>query len=271
MLDKIWKYLKENFTVIFTIATATLATLYAALKLIIYVYWSGYFNKLNIHNSLISLKFEGFVFQVIFFGIILLCTIYLTFIVDSYFVSVFQKMWNKDRRLCGKVWCIIKIGFKDLLISLILLFIGNIPLVITTLVLTQKEITSINMIGFLIYFYILEIILIVAGHISDKRVVKKEESLEQKIGGYIFKSLVWVSLFLAFTFFAGYQAIESQKSIRLVEEENYGITYSDGEIYVLHKVELKDSELIIYRDEQKVVSKEDYKYVVKHVENVKVK
>lgn len=271
MLDKIWKFLKENIAVILAIATAVLATLYAALKLIIYVYWSGYFNKLSIHNSLISLKFEGFVFQVIFFGIILLCTIYLTFIVDTNFVNIFQKMWDKDRRLWGKVWCIIKIGFEDVLVSLIFLGIGNIPLVITTIVLTQKEITSINMIAFLMYFYILEIFLIITSHISENKKVKKEKTLEQKIGGIIFETLVWVSLFLAIMFFTGYQAIEAQKTIRLVENENYGITYSDGEIYVLHKVELKDSELIIYRDEQKVVSKEDYKYVVKHVEAVKVK
>lgn len=80
--------------------------------------------------------------------------------------------------------------------------------------------------------------------------MKKEEKLEQKIGGMIFKTLIWMSLFLAFTFFTGYQAIEAQTTIRLVENENYGITYSDREIYVLHKVELKDTELIIYRESE---------------------
>lgn len=71
-----------------------------------------------------------------------------------------------------QIWlyrCIIKIGFEDVLISLVFLIIGNIPLVITTLVLMQKEITLINMIAYLIYFYILEIILIIAGHISEKK------------------------------------------------------------------------------------------------------
>ena len=65
MTNKLWNILKENFTVILGIITVITTCTYSFLKLLIYVYWSGYFHELNIDTSFMKLSYDGFVFQVI--------------------------------------------------------------------------------------------------------------------------------------------------------------------------------------------------------------
>ena len=47
-MKKLWKIIKENITVVLAMTTAFLSVVYAGIRLMIYVYWMGYFKELNI-------------------------------------------------------------------------------------------------------------------------------------------------------------------------------------------------------------------------------
>lgn len=66
--------IKDNFSVILAIGTTFFTIVYAGMKLLIYAYWSGYFNELNIDTNTVNINFDGHIFQVIFYSIILVCS-----------------------------------------------------------------------------------------------------------------------------------------------------------------------------------------------------
>lgn len=45
-MKKLWKIIKENITVVLAMTTAFLSVVYAGIRLMIYVYWMGYFKEL---------------------------------------------------------------------------------------------------------------------------------------------------------------------------------------------------------------------------------
>ena len=59
-MKKLWKIIKENITVVLAMTTAFLSVVYAGIRLMIYVYWMGYFKELNIDlNSFLKFPCEG--------------------------------------------------------------------------------------------------------------------------------------------------------------------------------------------------------------------
>lgn len=56
----------------------------------------------------------------------------------------------------------------------------------------------------------------------------------------------------------------------MVENEQYMITYSDGEKYVLHRVVIEGDEITIKRNEQKVISNENVEFIIKNVDLVNI-
>lgn len=46
-MKKLWKIIKENITVVLAMTTAFLSVVYAGIRLMIYVYWMGYFKELK--------------------------------------------------------------------------------------------------------------------------------------------------------------------------------------------------------------------------------
>jgi len=82
------------------------------------------------------------------------------------------------------------------------------------------------------------------------------------------KGLLLLSLWLAIIYYAGSQAYVTGNTVRLVEDEQYAITYSDGEIYILHKVKLENEKAVIYRNEQRIISTEDCNSTVRKVEEI---
>ena len=54
-MKKLWKIIKENITVVLAMTTAFLSVVYAGIRLMIYVYWMGYFKELNIDANVMNI------------------------------------------------------------------------------------------------------------------------------------------------------------------------------------------------------------------------
>ena len=76
-MRRLWKIIKENFPVALAMATTFLSIVYAGMRLMIYVYWMGYFKELNIDANILEINYEGNLFQVIFYGGIILLIVYI--------------------------------------------------------------------------------------------------------------------------------------------------------------------------------------------------
>ena len=90
------------------------------------------------------------------------------------------------------------------------------------------------------------------------------------MGGIILYISVFLSFILAIAYCIGSQSVKAETKLRLVENEKYVITYSDGEHYVLHRVKIEENKAVIYRNEQKIISIEDCEYFVVPVEEILV-
>ena len=82
-MKKLWKIIKENITVVLAMTTAFLSVVYAGIRLMIYVYWMGYFKELNIDANVMNINYEGNLFQVIFLAGLLLLLFYVFAMMDD--------------------------------------------------------------------------------------------------------------------------------------------------------------------------------------------
>lgn len=268
MLKKIWEMLKENYMVILAIFTTIFTIVYATLKLAIYVYWSGYFHELNIDSSFMRINYDGFVFQAIFFSVIVIIILYLTWMVNGIFTNIQKRLWKKEAKPIEKVGVFIKIGVLDALVCGIFLSIANGPLVIVVCVWRQIELSFINIFITLSYLCIAEILILIIQKINadDKNATKK--SLESRILTVLLLTLTFAGFGLAGTYYYGSKALEENKEIRFVGNEQYAITYSDGDKYILHKIQFDGIMVTINRNEQKIISNENCTYIVRHIDKI---
>lgn len=260
MIKKIWDFVKENIVTIVTVVTAIISVGYAIIRLLIYVYWRGYFSKLNISVSIMNLKFQKSIFEIIFVSIILIIVGYFMFWVMD-IINDFKENSLKQNRII--------IFFKKLILSFGILSVVNIPLIILLGAAAKIDFTLKNMILLIIMLYVIEIFFILI-HIfskssSDK---KKDKTIEWKIGSVIVELFLFILMFLALTFYIGDTTIDHKTSVQLVENGEYMISYCDGEQYVLHRVKYEKGNLTIYRNEQKIVKIDDYEYCVKGIESI---
>ena len=271
MLKKGWEFVKENVAAIITVVTAILTVVYAALRLCMYVYWKGYFTRLNIDASIMNLNFDNSIFAVIFVSIIL-------FVVIFFMAWVFEiindiKKKEKEQQLKGmrKFFYKLKAFGKGLVLSLIILSFINVPLIMLFVSVAWINVTISNAIYLFILLYIMEMLFIFIQMTTSKQHEKKEKTTERDIAIKIIEVLVFVFIILVASFYGGSHAIDKKTNVQLVENEAYMISYCDGEHYVLHKVEYGEEEITIYRNEQKIVGIEDCEYSIKKVEKVIIK
>lgn len=65
--------------------------------------------------------------------------------------------------------------------------------------------------------------------------------------------------------------VAKKTDIRLVENEEYMISYCNGENYVLHKVKYEEGKITIYLNAQKIIGIEDCEYNIKKIKKVILK
>lgn len=270
MVRKAWKMIKDNFSVILAIGTTLFTIVYAGMKLLIYVYWSGYFNELNIDTNTVSINYDGHIFQVIFYSVILLFVVYLMTMMDRSFCNMKAAFWKEEKEWFKRLGVNIKVGIVNFIVSIIFLLIANLPLVLVICVFRQKELSFFNICGLLCVLYITEMLIYLLEKLDKKESVTKKKTIEQRVGGIILYISIFLSFVLAITYCIGSQSVSAEKKLRLVENEEYAITYSDGEHYVLHRVKIEENKAVLYRNEQKIISIEDCEYLVVPIEKIMV-
>lgn len=270
MLKKGWKFVKENVAAIITVVTAILTVVYAALRLCMYVYWKGYFMRLNIDVSIMNLNFDKSIFAVIFVSIIL-------FVVLFFMAWVFEiindiKKKEKERQLKGIRKILDKLNSfgKGIVLSLIILSIINVPLIMLLVSLAGINVTTSNAIYLFILLYIMEMLFIFTQMTTSKQHEKKEKTTERDFAIKIIEVLAFVLIIFATLFYGGSKAIDKKTQVQLVENEEYMISYCTGEHYVLHKVEYNTEEIIIHKNVQKIVSIEDCEVSIRQIKSIEV-
>lgn len=268
-MKKLWKIIKENIAVVLAMTTAFLSAVYAGIRLMIYVYWMGYFKELNIDANVLNINYEGNLFQVIFLAGILLLLLYVFAMLDEGFKkyrrAIDKEKQSKIKRICA--W--IKMVWKCFWISLILLSIANLPLTLVIGVMAHADMVIPQMCVGIILLYIFEMIMYIVFKLQKKEDLGFK-NWEDKIGFVILCGCVICSFILAGLYYSGSQRIGSQREFRMVRGETYTITYSDREHYVLHRSKINGDEILIYRDEQKIIDVEDCEYSVVNVKKVEV-
>ena len=267
-MKKIWCLIKENYKIIIALTTVFITMVYALLKLIIYVFWSGYFRELDIDKSLMNLNFDGYVLNSIYFAIVFAVIIFMMIIVYIENDNIIYYIKEKDMRLVGKCKMVIKIFLKNFIRTFCWLFMSNIPLAITICVLTHEEIK--NFWAFSILLFFLESMELISIRLNADDSSKGNKSLEDKISNLIFMTVVLSSAFIAVVYMLGSKAVTNKNNIQLVNGTDYAITYCDGNSFVLHKVDVKDKRIIIYRSQQKIIDAKNCEYSVVGVEEVVV-
>jgi len=270
-MKEIWMKIKESCAAIIAIVTALLTVVYAGMKLVIYVYWSGYFNELNIDTNIMKINFEGHIFQVIFFSVILLFVVFLTSMMKNAFQNMRKVLWKDEKKWIKRLGLHIKIFFVNFILSIVYLLIANLPLALVMCVLQQKELSFINVTFLICILYITELLLLLVEKIEKKDSANKKENVEKKIGKVILVASVFISFVLAITYCIGSQSVIKENKFRLVEDGTYAITYSDGERCVLHRVMEEKNSIVIFRNDQKIIAMEDCEYLIKVVDEVVIK
>jgi len=270
MLKKSWEFIKDNVAAIITMATAVLTVVYAALRLCVYAYWKGYFTRLNIDASIMNLNFDKSIFAVIFVAIIL-------FVVFFFMKWVFEiitdiKNKEKEQHLKGKRKILYKLKAfgKGLSLSLMILLVVNVPLIMLLVSVIGINVTISNTIYLYLLLYIMEMLFIFT-HMTPKQHKEKEKSTEKDIAFKIMEIFLFVIIILATSFYVGNQAIEKKTSVQLVENEEYMISYCDGEHYVLHKVQCTGEEIVVYKNEQKIVGIENNEISIKMIKEIYIR
>lgn len=268
MIKKGWNFIKENVAAIITVVTAVLTVVYAVLRLCLYVYWKGYFTRLNIDENIMNINFDKSIYAVIFVSIILFVVLFFMAWVLEILDDIKKKENERQIKGIKKILYKVKAFGKGMFFSLIILAIINAPLIMLLVSIAGVKITISNMIYLFILLYIMEMLFIFTQQTTMKKREKKEKSAERDIAIKIIQILAFILIILATLFYEGSQTIEKKSSIQLVDNEEYMITYCDGEHYVLHKVKYEGKEIAIDRNKQKIVAIEDCEYSIKKVDKV---
>ena len=268
MIKKVWEFIKENVAAIVTVVTAVLTVVYAIMRLCIYVYWNGYFTRLNIDRSVMIINFDKSIFFVVFVSIVSFVVMFFVAWVYEVVTDILKK--EKERQLKGVKWIISKIKafIKSSFLSFIILSIINWPLIMLLTPLMKISISIMEKCVLFVLLYVMEIFFVVLEITTGKRDKKKEKTSERDVAFKILGMLAMVLVIISALFYGGTQAIDKKTNIQLVENEEYMISYCDGEHFVLHKVKYKEGEITIYLNEQKIIGVEDCEYSIKKVKKI---
>lgn len=255
-----WKKVKENYAAVLAIGTAFVTVIYAMLRFMMFLYWSGYFKALNIDINLMSLDYSGMILYAIFLCVVLLLLIYMC--VEM--CSIIRKMNARIKeRGNNKLWNVIKCVMVDLLISVCCLLLGNIPIILILLVVSHINLTVSSFLGIFCVLYVTEIVIVFLE-------TKKEK--DYQVEGFVIAAIIFVPTVLALLYFNGANSMEQMKNIRVTAEEKYAVVYCDGERYILESIEFNGgNEAIIDTCNQKIIGVSDVEIISVPVERVKLK
>ena len=270
MLKKIWDFIKDNIAVIISLLAATLAVIYAVLRFFVYIFWKGYFTRLNIDSSLMNLNFDNSIFFVILSSIILFIVLLFMAWVYCVLIDIGKKISEIQIKGFQKVYFYLKNGSKGFFLSFVILFLANISVVIFLISLSETSVSVSSFYGIFFLLYLIEMLLIFTHIVSRKRNDKKNTKIENVITVKVYEFLVFSSIIMAIVFYSGSRRIERCQHFQLVQNQEYVITYNDGTHYVLHKIDYNNEEIVIYKNEQKIIDINNCEISVKRISNVRI-
>lgn len=270
MVKKLWNWLIENFKEVLAVCTAGLTVIYTAFRLVAYVYWYGYFKRLNIDSRFIKVDYEGTIFQVVFFFVVVLVMIYMMDYWLELVGTTAKRLWKKDVKWYSNLLPGIVIAFWSALSWAFFGSIANVPLIVTLCVYLEIEINALIIIGLAIIMSIVEIFCAIVMKISNHESDAEKQSLTSKITVALTMGVICTGIVLAGTYYSGSIALKEQDRLFLVENGQYAITYNDGSRYILHGVVIENEKAYVDRNKQKIVEIEGLEYEVKYFDEIKV-
>lgn len=269
MLEKIWLFIKENVTVIITVLTAIFAFVYAVLRLCVFVYWKGYFTCLHIDENAMNLNFDKSIFSVIFVSIILLIIVLFMSWTYDIINDIIREEVEKEVKGIKKISKLAKHLPQIIFLSFVVLAVINVPLVVLLFSITRIKCSIYSVFLYVIVIYTMEVLLLISQKIIEKKQDKKNKNkTKDDIIIKVFQIFAVIFIILVMLFNQGSNVIEERTQFQLVKNEEYVITYCDGEHYVLHKAEYENETITIYTNKQIIVSVEDCELTVVEVDDV---
>ena len=223
----------------------------------VYIFWLGYFHELDIDTCFIKIRYDGFVFQVMFIAIILCAVMFVMSCVENIFKNRWNTIKTQKENVVRKIGNNIIIIIIEVFVALVILGIINIPISMTLCAWNKVECTLKNMILMIMLLCLLESAFLISTQINNIGTYKEKLNAENRLFVNIFITIFFVCIVCAGTYYSGSQSILSQNQAKLVEEDKYMITYSDGDRYILHGVVVAEETLTIKRSEQKVINNLD--------------
>ena len=267
MFRTMWSKIKENYKILIALSTTFVTIVYAVIKFIIYVYWDGYFKRLNIDKGFMKLNYEGIIYQALLIFIMLLAVLYVMCMLGTFYEDNWKKYKNKADR---KILTFLGMMTMNAFVTLILLSISNLPWLIFICAWGNLSLNLGAIVSVLTLLSVLEIGLILHHLIFEKKPNNKEVSLEGKVATGILMALIIPSAILSIIYSSGSKGIERIQEVRLVENQQYMVTYSDGEKYILHRVEMDENQIVIQRNEQKIIKCDNVECTIKKAKSVHV-
>ena len=267
-MKKLWGFIKDNFTVLLGICTAVLAVVYAIFKLLINVYYSGYFKTLNIDLGYLKIDYDGIVYQVIFAVTFLFGIIFLMIWIDDMWKEKSLEIKNEKKSFLGKILKKAKYMLLCIMMAAFSLLFLNFPLALVLCVGVHNADSMRAVLEATAYLYVVEIFFYAVIKLNEKENKFKEKSLESKLSFALLAILIFPAITLGCTHYWGSDLLNRKTNIQLVYEEQYAVTYNAGENLVLHKVNVEDEILIILRNEQKIIENKEIEYIVKDFEKI---
>ncbi|MDO5155154.1 MAG: hypothetical protein Q4D51_04235 [Eubacteriales bacterium] len=247
MNKRIYEYISKNYALIIALVTSVTAVMYAILRLIVYIFWSGYFKALNIDFSMLNINYEGYVFYSILFGAVLIEISYLMWVCYEFS----RKSIGATIKIFGKVTKFV----LSLVFSAFALSLGNYPFSLILSILLHTKMNFKVTIVYLITLYIMEEILLCITVLERKG---KDNSIKHFIGIVI----LIIPVFLGMIYYAGGNKLEISKQIMLTRDKKYAMVYCDNDVYLLKPAKMHDDKLYIDIDEQKIVDLKETDLVI---------
>lgn len=259
-MEEIWMKIKENYAAVLAVGTAFVTVIYAMLRFMMFLYWSGYFKALNIDINLMSLDYSGMILYAIFIGLVLLMLCYISWAMYSTISKINTNISEQDGN--GKITKI-KCFLSDFLVSIIFMLLGDTPLILIAVVVTRIDLTFVRFVYIFCMLYTAQMLIVWLEHGKERKF---------KIETYFFAAIVGMPLLVAFVYFGGSNSIKQTNNLRVTDDEKYAIVYCDGERYILEPVEFtSDTTVIINTCNQRIVEVSEVEIVNVSVECVELK
>lgn len=146
----------------------------------------------------------------------------------------------------------------------------NIPIIL--LMDTDKSpIQILKMTQILILLYLMEIYCLLVFLLLIRKDKSRFNGDYSKISFVIIAILAFTSFTTTFVYHFGIDGARDNKKFKIIQEQDYAITYRSGDNYVANKAEYDEKTITIYKNIQKIIPIKECEYKIIDFQNVNQK